>query len=109
MQLLGIHSRYDGKAFAMEKPIETPEVGDVIYVDTELFMGHGKDDFCGGRATVTAIHAGKSPFVEIAQNPGRSYSWAYLAGLQVALAEKFGDAWAFPDPDTRPEFNEDWH
>ena len=37
----------------MEKSIEPPKVGDVIYVDTELFIGHGKDDFCGGKATVT--------------------------------------------------------
>ncbi len=93
----------------MEKQTVVPQVADVIYVDTQLYLGRGKDDFCGGKATVTAVSAGTNPFIEIAQKPGISYNWKYLADKQVALAEKFGDEWARPDPDARPEFNEDWH
>lgn len=48
------------------------------------------------RSVTSSTGAGKTPFVEIAQKPGRSYGWACLAERQAALAEKFGDVWAYP-------------
>lgn len=88
-----------------------PEPGDQIYVDTELYLSHGEDDFRGGRATVIAVRTGVSqgrqvPFVEVAENPGSSYNWELLAAKQAALAAKFGDRRAHADPDSRPEFND---
>ncbi len=87
--------------------------GDVIYIDTEIYLGHGRDDYCGGLAEVTEfrhdINSPKStPFVEIAEK-GTQYNWKLLAGKQPHLRSKFGNSWAHPDPDFRPEFNEDWH
>ena len=48
----------------------------------------------------------RAAFIEVAQNPGCLYNWEFLAAKQVALAAEFGDAWAHPKPDLRPEFNE---
>lgn len=88
-----------------------PKPGDVIYVDTDLFLSHGVDDFRGGKATVVAVTGGRSqgrnvPFIEVEQNPGCRYNWELLAARQDALAAEFGDRWAHADPDHRAEFNE---
>jgi hypothetical protein len=91
--------------------VEAPEPGDVVYVDTDLYVSHGADDFRGGKATVAAVRPGTSKgaevaFIEVVQNPGTFYNWRLLAVRQDALAAEFGDSWAHPDPDFRPEFNE---
>lgn len=91
--------------------MEVPKPGDVIYVDTELYLSHGVDDFRGGKATVSQVKDETlgglgGPFVEVAENPGSFYNWEYLAEKQAELAAKFGDARAHPIPDYRPEFNE---
>jgi hypothetical protein len=91
--------------------MDVPKPGDVVYVESELHLSHGADDFRGGKATVTAVRTMTSkgrpvPFVEVAQNPGSFYNWALLAEQQARLAAEFGESWARPDPDLRPEFNE---
>ncbi|HXW51757.1 MAG TPA: hypothetical protein VEJ41_07170 [Candidatus Acidoferrales bacterium] len=83
-----------------------PQPGDTIYVDTDLYIHHGADDFRGGKATVSKV-TGEGAWIEIEQNPGTLYSWAALAGKQDELATRFGEAWAHSDPDLRPEFNND--
>ncbi len=85
--------------------------GDVIYLDTELYISHGRDDFRGGLAEVVEvkpdISAGKStPFVRVAQEPDTWHNWRILAEMQKKLRAEFGKHWAHPDPDWRPEFNE---
>jgi hypothetical protein len=89
-----------------------PKPGDVIYVDSELYVWHGVDDFRGGKATISAVQIQGSgdeqgARVEIKEHPGHSYSSTSLAERQSMLAAKFGDAWAHPEPDFRPEFNND--
>jgi hypothetical protein len=84
---------------------------DVIYVDTELYLWHGRDDFRGGLAQVfecrTDISAGKStPFVCVAQQMDTWHNWRELAGIQKKLRSEFDKNWAHPDPDHRPEFND---
>src|SRR5947209_771882 len=84
---------------------------DVIYVDTELFLWHGRDDFRGGLAQVFEhrmdISAGKpTPFVRVAQQLDTWHNWRELAGMQKKLRAEFGKNWAHPDPDDRPEFND---
>jgi signal peptidase II len=91
--------------------VEVPKPGDVIYVESELHLSHGADDVRGGKATVKTVRMQTSlgkqvPFVEVAENPGSFYNWPMLAERQAALAAEFGDAWAHPAPDHRPEFNE---
>ena len=85
--------------------------GDVIYLDTELYISHGRDDFRGGLAEViefsSDISAGKlTPFVRAAQEPDTWHNWRELAAAQKKLRAEFGKRWAHPDPDHRPEFNE---
>ena len=86
-------------------------MGDVIYVDTYLYVSHGRDDFRGGLAEVIGfrsdISAGRpTPFVCVAQEPDSWHNWQMLAPMQKELRERHGKEWAHPDPDDRPEFNE---
>jgi hypothetical protein len=85
--------------------------GDVVYVDTELYLSHGRDDFRGGLGEVVEYgmdtSAGRAtPFVRVAQEPDTWHNWRELASLQKKLRAEFGGEWAHPDPDYRAEFNE---
>jgi hypothetical protein len=84
--------------------------GDVIYVDTELYLWHGRDDFRGGLAEVVefgaCMGANSTPFVRVVQEPDTQHNWEILAAKQRKLRQEFGARWAHPDPDYRPEFNE---
>lgn len=93
--------------------MKVPKIGDIIYVGSRFYLSHGRDDFVGGKATLTKVEEGMSqgqmvPWVSIKESPTRSYNWEILAQEQEALKEEFGDQWAHPDPDMRPEFNDDW-
>lgn len=85
--------------------------GDVIYVDTELYISHARDDFRGGLAEVSEVRHEKSKgrltlFVRVAQQPDTLHNWEMLAAEQSKLRREHGTKWAHPDPDHRPEFNE---
>jgi hypothetical protein len=87
-------------------------VGDVVYVDTELYISHGRDDFRGGLGEVTEVRPDISkgistPFIRVAQEPDTLHNWKILAADQKKLRAEFGKNWAHPDPDYRAEFNED--
>jgi len=92
--------------------MKTPEPGDVIYVPPRLFVTRGREDTSGGRATVTRVSKGMSAgeevhFVSFKEING-SFNWEHhLAPAQDDLRRRFGDGHAHPDPDHRPEFNED--
>src|SRR5689334_22470604 len=69
--------------------------GDVIYIDTELYVSHGRDDFRGGLGEViefgSDISAGKpTPFVRVAQQRDTWHNWRELAGMQKKLRAEFG-------------------
>ena len=86
--------------------------GDVVYIDTELYISHGRDDFRGGLAEVIEVRPdiskGKpTPFIRAAQEPDTLHNWKILAADQKKLRAEFGKNWAHPDPDYRAEFNED--
>jgi hypothetical protein len=86
--------------------------GDVIYIGTELYLGHGRDDFRGGLVEVSEMRMEKSkgqptPFVRVVQQPDTIHNWKLLASEQKELRQRHGKDWAHPDPDDRPEFN-DW-
>ena len=85
--------------------------GDVIYMDSVMYLSHGVDDFRGGLAEVAEISAGVSAskpatFIMIVQDLDTWHNWHYLAPRQKYLREQHGKDWSHPDPDTRPEFNE---
>jgi len=86
--------------------------GDVIYIGTELYLGHGRDDFRGGLAEVSEVRQDVSkgqptPFVRVVQQPDTIHNWKLLASEQKELRQRHGKSWAHPDPDHRAEFN-DW-
>lgn len=85
--------------------------GDAIYIGTELYLGHGRDDFRGGLAEVSEFGLEKSkgqptPFVRVVQQPDTIHNWKLLAEEQKQLRARHGKDWAHPAPDHRPEFNE---
>lgn len=92
--------------------VPVPKVGDEIYVDTSLFLSHGKDDVMGGRARVSEVILGVSEgkpchYVVVDEQPGWQQNWTtYLALIQEELRAKFGDERAHPSQDHRPKFNE---
>ena len=92
--------------------IPLPKVGDDIYVPTELFLSHGRDDRRGGLAKVKKVEPGMSAgktvhYVTTEEFPNLQHNWeGYLAEQQDRLKEEFGDQRAYCDPDDRKEFNE---
>lgn len=88
---------------------DRPVVGSDIYVDNQLFLGHGEDDMRGGLARVVAVHEDldypDDPLVDVAEHPDCSYDWALLSREQERLRAAFGERRASADPDLRPEFD----
>lgn len=86
-----------------------PVIGQEIYVRGAMYMSRGEDDFAGGKAVISKIEecGGSQPYlmVGIAERPGWLGGWATIEAEQEALAARYGDERAHPDPDTRPEFN----
>ena len=78
-------------------------IGDWLYIDTELYIGHGVDDIRGGLAKVKSI---KDGMVEFEGFDGSFYSLKYLLPEQEKLELQFGKQHAYPDPDYRAEFND---
>lgn len=79
------------------------KIGDWLYIDSELYLGHGEDDICGGLAKIKTIK--DDGYVEFEGFEGVLYNIKYLLPLQDKLKEKYGEKRAIPDPDLRPEFN----
>ena len=93
--------------------IQSPFIGQKIYVPTALYLSHGKDDFEGGIATINKIEEShilpSSDFnylmVGIQEEPGVMYNWKYLVEEQEKWKKIYGDQIAHSNPDDRPEFN----
>jgi hypothetical protein len=88
---------------------DDPEVGQEIYVPSELYLSHGRDDFAGGRCRivrVTTLFDRPQLYVEVEEHPGTLYAWDDLARRQDELRGQHGDRRGHPDPDWRPEFND---
>lgn len=88
-----------------------PKVGQEIYVPTELYMSHGKDDIHGGLAKVVKVipemHGDRKVHgIQVEELPGKTYFWEnYLAENQEKWRQQYGEQRAMPDPDDLPEFN----
>ena len=61
-----------------EQTIPSPQIGQKIYTDTQLFISHGEDDFQGGLCTIKKIETLYSigPWIEVAENPDCWHLWA---------------------------------
>lgn len=97
------------------KAEELPKVGDKIYVGSSYYLGHGRDDFEGGLATIRAVDISETlpidhinaVMIRINERTGWAYNYKVLLDQQEELKSQFGDQAAFADPDDREEFNED--
>ena len=90
--------------------VRMPVSGEIVYIYTSLYLGHGRDDVRGGKATVIEVIERDTSndynrvFVQLHGISGE-YNWQYLLENQEKWAEEYGDQWAYPDPDYRSEFN----
>jgi hypothetical protein len=83
-----------------------PQIGDTVYIDSELYLNHGCDDLRGGQTDIIDVIEDEfGLWVEVAVRPGERYLWAYLADKQALLRDKFGDLKAQDNPDNREQFN----
>lgn len=98
-----------------------PQVGDKLYIPTQLHVYRGEDDVHGGLATISKVivnpnlpedHYNKI-FVKFEElNRAESYNYKYLLEKQEELKLVFGDTVCYPYPDYSTEFNcpnADWH
>ncbi|MCX6899985.1 MAG: hypothetical protein NT105_14970 [Verrucomicrobia bacterium] len=88
---------------------KTIKVGDIIYIDTELYVSHGVDDMIGGKVRVVKVGEDCNGRIWISTelDPAAQYNWEMLSQEQAKLEQKFQDNWAYNRPDCKPEFN-DW-
>jgi len=99
--------------FLYRFPRGRPRVGTDVYLPSRLYLGHGRDDFRGGLCRVSEVKVenwGGSPcyVIEVEEDPGAQHNWStYLGPLQRKLRAQYGVERGHPDPDHRPEFNED--
>lgn len=88
---------------------DPPVVGTDIYVETHLYVSHGRDDVTGGLAQVAKVEwdeQQEAHFVMVLEHEGHNYRWEEgLREKQVELAKEFGDSRAHPCPDMDPEAN----
>ena len=89
---------------------DIPQPGDIIYINSSLFITHGEDDVIGGLATVIEVEERPTQgravtFVRVEENPESWYNWEHLGPQQEELENYFGESWAYAEPDFRPEFN----
>lgn len=91
-----------------------PAIGEKVCVGSRLYMGHGRDDFHGGMATIASVEVkGHLPsdhfnrtFIKIEEDAAfSSYNWLSLMRDEPENIEHYGKDTAHPDPDLRPEFN----
>lgn len=93
-----------------------PIVGEKIYVPGAMYVYRGAEDFVGGLATISEVlvdpyNLGPDHFnycfVSIEERPNHGYNWRSLEEKQEEYKKLYGDQISHPDPDLRPEFNDD--
>jgi len=92
-----------------------PKVGDEIYIAGAIYVYRGEDDVAGGLATISEVEVSDTlpvghinrVFVKVKEVPYKSYNWDILEEKQEQLAKDYAGRIAHPDPDLRPEFNDD--
>lgn len=97
------------------KNLIEPKIGQQIYVPSAMYVYRGADDFAGGLATIDKIEHSKHlpkdhvnyTMVTIKERPNTSYNWKSLLEKQEYLAKEYAGKIAHPDPDLRPDFNDD--
>jgi hypothetical protein len=80
--------------------MKKPQVGQKIFVPSQLFLSHGSDDFAGGEATISRVYEQYgSTWVEIAERTDHVYNWDIIGLDQAKLRKEYKGQKAHPDPD----------
>lgn len=91
----------------MKNKVKVPKEGDIIYVPSAMFISRGYDDRVGGKATISCVKVDNdfsldhpnAIFINVKEFPLVSYNYRNLLEQQEKLKDKFGDNYAYPDPD----------
>ena len=87
------------------------QVGDIIYIETCLYLKHGKDDVAGGKAHVASVSIVPpdrvvDTYITVLECPNIKWNWSrFLSRQQESLKRIHKDKWAHAKPDMRSEFN----
>jgi hypothetical protein len=84
-----------------------PKLEEKIYLPTSLYIGHGRDDFQGGIATINKIETSNDlpkdhfnyTMVGVKERPGFMTNWLYILENQKEWAKEYKGQIAHPDPD----------
>ena len=95
------------KGFRVRKS-GNPEVGELIYLPTSLYLSHGVDDFFGGLCEVTRVVEDNRGvvWIQVAEKPECQMTWkGYLLENQAKWRKEYKNRRGKADPDYRLEFN----
>lgn len=83
-----------------------PKIHQIIYVPSQTYISHGRDDFSGWKAVIVEIKNDEDGLsVRVWENPNAFYDWENLLRNQKERQEQYGETIAHPDPDYSPEMN----
>lgn len=87
-------------------PVSVPSPGDEVYVPSAWYISRGRDDVCGGRATVERVEERYSTtWIYVREVPGRGYNWEILGPEQERLRQEYAGQVAQRCPDDDPSAN----
>ena len=73
----------------------TPKIGDVVYINTSIYIDSSWRDINGGKVTISkVVDYGEKVWITLKEFPEKSYCWNYLEDMQDYLKEEFGEQWA---------------
>lgn len=93
-------------------PAQLPRQGELLYIPSAYFIGHGEDDVIGGLAVIENVRGSflinfpntEQPqwcYVGFTNDPGTLYNFACIWEEQLELYRKHGMKWAYPQPSKR--------
>ena len=81
--------------------ITKPEVGDKIYIPSEMYIDRGENDIAGGAAVIAAVYDKRDTYWVsfVGFPPSRTWNYKFLLEEQDKLSEEYAGQEARPDPD----------
>ena len=84
-----------------------PKIGNLMYVNSAMYIGHGEDDRRGGLATIESMKSersgsgydGKASWFVAFQEIDGHFNYQLLLNSQEELKKEYGSSFAHADPD----------
>ena len=94
---------------------DIPNKGELIYIDGKCFLSHGEDDYCGGLATIKEVIINNDLPIDhcnyimiiVSEIPRWKLNYKNLLKKQKELKERYGNNFAYPDPDYESDGRDD--